>query len=65
MTEYERFGLIFTKTRVFKFGHQCTSDIRCIQWNLKFFFTVKAFSFEAAPNLKFFKSERFMRKERL
>ncbi len=23
MTEYERFGLVFTKTRVYKFGH-CT-----------------------------------------
>jgi hypothetical protein len=21
MTEYERFGLVFTKTRVYKFGH--------------------------------------------
>jgi hypothetical protein len=23
MTEYERFGLVFTKTRVCKFGHSC------------------------------------------
>jgi hypothetical protein len=23
MTEYERFGLVFTKTRVYKFGHRC------------------------------------------
>jgi hypothetical protein len=23
MTEYERFGLVFTKTRVYKFGHWC------------------------------------------
>jgi hypothetical protein len=23
MTEYERFGLVFTKTRVYKFGHGC------------------------------------------
>ncbi len=23
MTEYERFGHVFTKTRVYKFGHQC------------------------------------------
>ncbi len=22
MTEYERFGLVFTKTRVYKFGHR-------------------------------------------
>jgi hypothetical protein len=24
MTEYERFGLVFTKTRVYKFGHRST-----------------------------------------
>jgi hypothetical protein len=24
MTEYERFGLVFTKTRVYKFGHSTT-----------------------------------------
>jgi hypothetical protein len=24
MTEYERFGLVFTKTRVYKFGHRET-----------------------------------------
>ncbi len=23
MTEYERFELVFTKTRVYKFGHRC------------------------------------------
>jgi hypothetical protein len=23
MTEYERFGLVFTKTRVYKYGHCC------------------------------------------
>jgi hypothetical protein len=27
MTEYERFGLVFTKTRVYKFGHRYNS--RC------------------------------------
>ncbi len=27
MTEYERFGLVFTKTRVYKFGHCCFSYI--------------------------------------
>jgi hypothetical protein len=26
MTEYERFGLVFTKTRVYKFGH-CTQSV--------------------------------------
>jgi hypothetical protein len=25
MTEYERFGLVFTKTRVYKFGHRILS----------------------------------------
>jgi hypothetical protein len=25
MTEYERFGLVFTKTRVYKFGHRTKS----------------------------------------
>jgi hypothetical protein len=30
MTEYERFGLVFTKTRVYKFGHQ----------SLRLFFTI-------------------------
>jgi hypothetical protein len=25
MTEYERFGIVFTKTRVYKFGHRWTS----------------------------------------
>jgi hypothetical protein len=29
MTEYERFGLVFTKTRVYKFGHW-TVEIRSI-----------------------------------
>jgi hypothetical protein len=28
MTEYERFGLVFTKTRVCKFGHWCVSKSR-------------------------------------
>ncbi len=31
MTEYERFGLVFTKTRVYKFGHWTLSLLVC-QW---------------------------------
>ncbi len=27
MTEYERFGLVFTKTRVYKFGHGALTPI--------------------------------------
>jgi hypothetical protein len=27
MTEYERFGLVFTKTRVYKFGHRSHGSI--------------------------------------
>ncbi len=26
MTKYERFGLVFTKTRVYKFGHRCQNS---------------------------------------
>ncbi len=38
-TEYERFGLVFTKTRVYKFGHRCFYADFCgvisqILWNL-------------------------------
>ncbi len=29
MTEYERFGLVFTKTRVYKFGHGCAPPWLC------------------------------------
>ncbi len=28
MTEYERFGLVFTKTRVYKFGHRGIYTVR-------------------------------------
>jgi hypothetical protein len=28
MTEYERFGLVFTKTRVYKFGHRVHSAVQ-------------------------------------
>jgi hypothetical protein len=31
LTEYERFGLIFTKTRVYKFGHW----LQCCRRNLR------------------------------
>jgi hypothetical protein len=30
MTEYERFGLVFTKTRVYKFGHRKSFYLDCI-----------------------------------
>ncbi len=29
MTKYERFGLVFTKTRVYKFGHWVVYDVQC------------------------------------
>ncbi len=33
MTEYERFGLVFTKTRVYKFGHKRVGPSSLIfQW---------------------------------
>ncbi len=33
MTEYERLGIVFTKTRVYKFGH-CSRRIKsCIRTN--------------------------------
>ncbi len=35
MTEYERFGLFFTKTRVYKFGHWVRSQRPPTQWNLR------------------------------
>jgi hypothetical protein len=50
LSEYERFGLVFTKTRVYKFGHrsQCMdcrkyaiSDIFCEKGFFKKFFNIE------------------------
>ncbi len=27
MTKYERFGLVFTKARIYKFGHRCFCEL--------------------------------------
>jgi hypothetical protein len=36
MTEYERFGLVFTKTRVYKFGQKSASKQAELERNIVF-----------------------------
>jgi hypothetical protein len=46
MTEYERFGLDFTKTRVYKFGHRSNSKTSGdTYFLLELFIFVKIFEF--------------------
>ncbi len=50
MTEYERFGLVFTKTRVYKFGHRNGKTSLVHYRTLSFF----AFSYFLNENSLFF-----------